>query len=225
MRISVTESASTSKERTGTRQKVLETSLALFNQRGSAKVTTAEIAEAAGIAEGNLHYHFRKKADLVIALYDAFEAEVLRVATRDFGGNGPLEAYAEYQRDWFRLMWTHQWFYRDTVALFAMAPDLRPRVRAVTLRARQFVRSVFGQMAEDGLLRATPEQVERLLTNIWIVSTHWIGYLRLTTDRDELRQEDLEWGYAQVLALYAPFLTRKGKALARSGMLRAAHVP
>ncbi len=218
MRISPTEQTDarhTGMRQTGTRQRILDASLALFNQRAPAQVTTAEIAEAAGIAEGNLHYYFRKKADLLVALYDAFEAEVIRVAARDLGdGSPPLEAYVEYQRDWFRLIWTHRWFYRDTVALFAIAPELRPRVRAGTARAQLRVRSVLDRMVEGGLLRATPEQAERLLTNAWIVSTYWIDYLRLTADRDELREADLDWGYAQVLALYAPFLTSEGRALA-----------
>lgn len=207
-------------DRTSTRQKVLETSLALFNERGSAKVTTAEIAEAAGIAEGNLHYYFRRKSDLVIALYEAFQAEVVRVNAREFSDDGPLEDYAEYQRDWFRLMWTHRWFYRDSAALLRIAPALEPSVRAGTARARQVVRAVFDRMVGRGLLRVSPEEFERLLANVWIVSTYWIDYLRFSGSPAELREADLDWGYAQVLALYAPFLTAKGRALASSGMAR-----
>ncbi len=207
-----------SDDRISTRQKVLETSLALFNERGSAKVTTAEIAEAAGIAEGNLHYYFRRKADLIVALYEVFETEVVRINAREFSDDGPLEDYAEYQRDWFRLMWAHRCFYRDAAALLAIAPALGPRVREGTGRAQQVVRTVFDRMVGHGLLRATPDQVERLLTNVWIVSTYWIDYLRLSGGPAELREADLDWGYAQVLALYAPFLTSKGRALARTGM-------
>lgn len=203
-------------DRTSTRQKVLATSLALFNERGSAKVTTAEIAQAAGIAEGNLHYYFRKKADLVLALYDAFEAEVVRVAAPRFSDDDVFEEYRDYLREWFRLMWDHRWFYRDAMALFAIAPSLESRVRAGTMRAQQIVRIVFERMVERGLLRATPEQLGRLLTNAWIVSTYWIDYLRLTTGLTELRETDLDWGYAQVLALYDPFLTDRWRALARA---------
>lgn len=205
-------------DRTSTRRTILDTSLALFNERGSANVTTAEIAEAAGIAEGNLHYYFRRKADLVVALYEAFEAEVLRVNAREFGDEGYLEDYAEYQRDWFRLMWTHRWFYRDAPALLAIAPALEPRVRAGTARAQQAVRTVFNGMISRGVLRATPDEVEHLLVNVWIVATYWIDYLRISAGSAELRAEDLDRGYAQVLALYAPFLTDNGKALTRAGL-------
>jgi len=49
--------------RADTRRNILEVSLGLFNERSPAQVTTAEIAASAGVAEGNLHYHFRRKAD------------------------------------------------------------------------------------------------------------------------------------------------------------------
>ena len=44
-----------------TRDKILAASLVLFNQRGFGAVTTAGIAEQAGILEGTLWYHFRAK--------------------------------------------------------------------------------------------------------------------------------------------------------------------
>ena len=57
-------------KRPKTRDRILETALALFNQDGFAKVTTARIAAEVGISEGNLWYHFRTKRDLVVALWE-----------------------------------------------------------------------------------------------------------------------------------------------------------
>ena len=50
-----------------TRDQILATSLILFNQRGFGAVTTAHIAEQAGILEGTLWYHFRAKKDILSA--------------------------------------------------------------------------------------------------------------------------------------------------------------
>ncbi len=210
-------------DRTATRQRILARSLALFNERGPSRVTTAEIAEAAGIAEGNLQYHFKKKSDLLAALFDMFEVDADILVSRRYGDDGRVEEFAEHQRCWFRLMWTHQWFYRGTSSLLVIAPALLPRVRAMTVRNRQFVTSVFERMVECGLLRTSPEQLEQVLSNIWIVATHWIDYRRFTTGRTEFGQEDLEWGYAQVLAIYAPYLTKRGQVLHQGGM--ASHRP
>ena len=64
------------REEGGTRAKILDVCRTLFNERGPVEVTTAEIAQAAGISEGNLHYHFRRKTEIIVALFEEFRAAV-----------------------------------------------------------------------------------------------------------------------------------------------------
>jgi len=42
-------------------------------------VSMQRLADALSLSPGNLTYHFPKKEDLMIALYDTFQAEILRV--------------------------------------------------------------------------------------------------------------------------------------------------
>ena len=51
-------------------------------------MTTAEIAQAVGISEGNLHYHFRRKQQILVALFDEFEAALDQVAEPAGAGSG-----------------------------------------------------------------------------------------------------------------------------------------
>ena len=48
-----------------TKDKILISSLVLFNEDGFNNVTTASIAKQTGILEGSLWYHFNSKKDIV----------------------------------------------------------------------------------------------------------------------------------------------------------------
>jgi AcrR family transcriptional regulator len=196
--------AATLERATGTREKILAQSLALFNGRGLGRVTTAEIAAASGIREGNLQYHFPRKSGLVEALFSAFEVEAEAVAGRMPADPAAPEALLTYQRGWFDLIWRYRCIYRDGIAMVEIAPALRPRVHALRARTQALARGVFEAAQQAGRLRIEPDALGRLIDNAWIVSSHWMSH-RLQGGT-ELTQTDLDWGFAQVSDLFVPYL-------------------
>lgn len=188
----------------GTRDRILAQSLALFNDRGLGRVTTAEIAAACGIREGNLQYHFPRKSGLVEALFAVFEVEAEAVAGRLPTDPSVPEALLAYQRGWFDLIWRYRSIYRDGIAMVEIAPALRPRVHALRGRTQALARAVFEAAVRAGRLRITPDALGRLIDNAWIVSSHWMSH-RLQGGT-ALSQADLDWGFAQVRDLFAPYL-------------------
>lgn len=195
--------------RTRTRERVLEVALALFNDRGADRVTTAEIAAAAGINEGNLYYYFQKKEQLAIALVEQFAAAVLETARRPLTDPADPAAYTDYQRGWFDLMRDYRFCYRDGAALRTIAPSLRELLAELTGRGQAEVRRVLGLMQTHGFLRATDEDIAALIDNLWIVSSYWMDY-RLQ-GAAPVSAEDLAWGYRQVEMLLEPYLTEAGR--------------
>ena len=191
-------------ETPSTRDRILAVSLALFNARGLGGVTTAEIAAASGIREGNLQYHFPRKSNLVDAVFAEFEVEAIAVAGRMPADPGAPDALLAYQRAWFDLIWRYRCVYRDGIAMVEIAPALRPRVHALRARTQALARGVFEAAVRAGRLRIGPEALGRLIDNAWIVSSHWMSH-RLQGGT-VLSETDLDWGFAQVRELFAPYL-------------------
>jgi AcrR family transcriptional regulator len=54
---------------TSTRDRILETALRLYSERGTARVSMRELADASGVTVPGLYYHFASKAELIQALY------------------------------------------------------------------------------------------------------------------------------------------------------------
>ncbi|MGL4268338.1 MAG: TetR/AcrR family transcriptional regulator [Plesiomonas sp.] len=63
----------------GTRERILDHSLLLFNQRGVAWVTTLDIATEMSISPGNLYYHYHGKEELVLPLLAEFQLAIDRL--------------------------------------------------------------------------------------------------------------------------------------------------
>lgn len=176
------------------------------------RVTTAEIAAASAMREGNLHYHFPRKSLLVEALFAGFSAEAEEVAGRMPGDLAEPNGLLAYQRAWFDLMWRYRCVYRDGIAMVEIAPSLRSEVRALRQRTQTLARVVFEAAVAAGRIRIDPATLTRVLDNAWIVSSHWMSF-RLQGGAD-LDETDLEWGFDQVRALFLPYLVDPDAKLA-----------
>ncbi len=186
-----------------TRDRILDCCRNLFNERGAAEVTTAEIATAVGISEGNLHYHFRRKEQIVTALFEQFETALDRAGIAgEHLGRRP-QAYRAYLAGWFNAMWEWRLFY--AASIYRLAPDLRPRLKKLTDTGQTQVRRTLGRLADEGVLSAAPDDLDRLVVNAWIVASYWIDYLLTRQGVETITREHLRWGYAQVEVLFTPY--------------------
>ena len=112
-----------------TKTKILVAALVLFNEQGEPNTTTNEIANEADISPGNLHYHFRKKSELINALLAEFQADARRVLT--------IEGADEFTLDdfWVRLhlllefTTAYRFMFRDTETLVDVYPGVARALR------------------------------------------------------------------------------------------------
>ncbi len=186
--------------KTSTRDRILDTCRTLFNDRGPNKVTTAEIAESVAISEGNLHYHFQRKEQIVEALFDQF---VLALDKAGSAASLQTDRHRQYLEGWFETMWEWRLFY--TAVTYHLAPSLQPRLAALTRTGQAQVRRMLDALVRDGRLRATPAELDVLVVNAWIIGGSWIDYVGARQGVATITREHLRWGMAQVEALFVPY--------------------
>ena len=194
-----------------TRDHLIAVSLGLFNERGPDRVTTAQIAEAAGINEGNLYYYFKTKQALTQAIFDRFEAAIDDLLNRDQAAGADPSAYVAFLTEWFEIVWAYRFLYRDFMGLIATAPELRRRIRTISDRIRTPVRQLIEHMRAAGLMEVSDEALDPLLHNVWIVSTYWVVYLDVQEGVRALKKSHLEWGLKQVASLFQPHLSEPAR--------------
>ncbi|MBC7954951.1 MAG: TetR family transcriptional regulator, partial [Cytophagales bacterium] len=118
------------------------------------------------------------------------------------------DSHEDGLKSFFKLAWEWRFYYRDAPTLYQLAPGLRERNMAVAQATHESSRRVLQRMVERGRLVASPAAVERLVINTWIVSTFWIEYLQSTQGVTRITRKHLDAGYAQVQALYWPYVPR-----------------
>lgn len=162
-----------------TRQKILLTARNLFNEQHFGRVTTAALAEAVGIAEGNLWYHFKSKRALLDALTEDFiEQAQGRLALRPIEGSpiltdytNMLSALANEQRQ-YRFLYRDQADYGEHTDVLL---DALPRIYIETFD--QF-RAFFDAMARAGHFVDPAQNREDLITTSILVVRYQLEFQR-----------------------------------------------
>src|SRR5207302_3330873 len=81
------------------RGRILEAAVKVFAERGFHTATVAEIARAAGVADGTIYLYFKSKDDLLLRLFDEKMTSLLEEARADLeresGAAGKLRRFIQ----------------------------------------------------------------------------------------------------------------------------------
>ena len=190
-----------------TRRRILDAALRLFNERGTAAVSTNHIAADAGISPGNLYYHFADKQEIIRALHAEYAA-----AHEDLWQPGPdarqnLAALRQNITTGTDLAVQYRFFSREILALLQADPRLRASYQDVYERRLGQWLAFGDQLAAQGAIRAPrpPRTARDLAVAIWLISENWLPFLDITGDPADPAQ--VARGADLVLAVLEPYLT------------------
>ena len=196
-----------------TRERILETSLALFNQAGAPRVTTADIADELNISPGNLYYHFGNKDEIVFELYEAYEAQVLPLYADPDGRHLDVDDLWLWLHLLFERMWEYRFLYRDLDELASRERKLATRMGALLRKGAATVIELCRGMVQAGTMRASAREIEALADNVLLVATYWSAYDRIRRAPQEVAPgADAGRAAYQVLALFGPYFNGVARA-------------
>jgi len=183
--------------------------LALFNERGTADVSTNHIAAAINISPGNLYYHFRNKEDIISALFERLFAKWDETFQLPEDRVPALDDVARMIAGNYQVIWDYRFAYREMVALLRSDPDLHARYLEVRQRGYQgFADLIEAFVAAGVLTRPDAPQEQMALTELcWIVSEQWPANLELSGRNFD--EAGIQEGIAMMWHLFRPYLVQE----------------
>jgi AcrR family transcriptional regulator len=192
-----------------TRDRILQISLALFNQRGERVVTTNHIAAEMGISPGNLYYHFRNKTEIIKELMDTYQTETIDLLSLPTDRPLTVADKIQYFQSLSQQLWKYRFLHRDIHHLMDSNEDFKQMYPNFAGQVMQKGKQIYQGFVDAGLMKIEPSEIEALIINIWIVLTNWTNFLYMSGHISHAGVMDERWiwqGLRQMVFLEGPYL-------------------
>lgn len=198
-----------------TKDRILQITLQLFNERGERSVTTNHIAAELGISPGNLYYHFRNKHEIIKELMHQYQVETLEMLSLPEDRPLTTNDKINYFQVLSGQLWNYRFIHRDVYHLVESNEDFKkiyPRFAGQVMQQGQRIYQAF---VDAGLMKMTPSEIEALIINLWIVLTNWTNFLYMSghiSDNNHLEEKWVWQALRQMVFLEGPYLMGESRA-------------
>lgn len=192
-----------------TKERILQLSLQLFNERGERSVTTNHIAAELNMSPGNLYYHFRNKSEIIKELMEQYQGETLQMLAlpddRLLDANDKIRYFQVLSSQ----LWAYRFLHRDVYHLVENNEDFRKMYPRFAGQVMQQGQKIYQAFVDAGLMQMTSSEIEALIINLWIVLTNWTNFLYMSghlTDSNTLEEKWVWQALRQMVFLEGAYL-------------------
>ena len=192
-----------------TKERILQLSLQLFNERGERSVTTNHIAAELNMSPGNLYYHFRNKSEIIKQLMEQYQGETLQMLAlpddRLLDANDKIRYFQVLSSQ----LWAYRFLHRDVYHLVENNEDFSKMYPRFAGQVMQQGQKIYQAFVDAGLMQMTSSEIEALIINLWIVLTNWTNFLYMSghiTDSNTLEEKWVWQALRQMVFLEGAYL-------------------
>lgn len=195
-----------------TKEKILETSRLLFNEFGYNQVTIRMIALKLNMSSGNLNYHFKKREDILEALYfemvAVFDERVAQLERQKIS----LSMIKTDIKTSMQRMVLYQFFWTDLYNLLLQNEAIKTHFQNAYKQRKQAYQLLFKMMIEANLLKKENFQSEYdyLIERMISFSNTWL-YASSLYQNNTINDVYIDNQANILLAMLFPYLTEVGK--------------
>ena len=199
-----------------TAERILASTLELFNRFGEPNASTTMISAELNISPGNLYYHFPSKDELVNTLFDQYESQLYELLAASTDVLDVEDAWF-FLHSLFELIWEYRFLYRDVGHLLSRNRRLETHFPAILLRKRAALRQLLDTLqAKRAASAAEDRQRDAVAASMVVLLTYWLSYEYVLQPRSAMEPENAQdallRGAYHVMGLLAPQLDETSRA-------------
>lgn len=194
-----------------TKEKILAKALELFNKKGVETVTSRQIAMALEMSQGNLCYHFPKKEDLIIALYEQLVSAFDKAYEKLTPDELSIRLFFELAAISNQYFIDYKFLMLNFVQIMRWYPKIKAHYQELTLRRNeQFLTLIYAFKAADLLKEeAYKGQYVQMMEQFMILNNFWLSHAEILFQG---KAEKKVTHFNQLVSAFIfPYLTEKGQ--------------
>ncbi len=194
-----------------TKERIIQSSIALFNEHGERAITTNHIAAHLGMSPGNLYYHFKNKNDIIRHIFAGYATHLAESFTPIEEGQSTLTQLEGYLDGLASLMSRYHFFYDNLGDILGRDATLKEQYITMQTRLFEQVYSVIEGMHHADIIEVAQEDITQLVHMLKLMVSAWTPYIKSQTSEGVISQEAVYQGIVNVVMLFKPYGTARGK--------------
>jgi AcrR family transcriptional regulator len=192
-----------------TQERIVDSAVELFNEYGTGPISTNRIADHSGVSQGNLHYHFRNKHEIIQCVFQRIVDEMDGEWYSD-PQYPTLHRMAEMFARQAILIYDYRFFYRERPVLLRADPLLMQRYRENSARRVPVLERFFMALGNAGQLniRGNASLISSLVQSTWIIADNCLNSIEFLGR--EISADSIMSGYELILDIFRPYFAANG---------------
>lgn len=189
----------------------MKCALELFNKEGLDNVTSRSISNKLGISPGNLTYHFKKKEEIIHALYLQLVDEISVVMTAQLQNEMTIKVVHEGILTMYGCLLKFKFCMIDFVQLMRTKPKIKAHFNELMEFRKMQFGMLFQKSIEAGIMvtEEFPGQHQALGLTMSIHGDYWLSHAEvLFQGSDDM---SLQVYVNNFMTMLYPYLTPQGK--------------
>lgn len=195
-----------------TAERILLTTLELFNEQGENNVSCVEIAMELDISPGNLYYHYKGKEVMVVALFEMYRERTIKILDSAAQTELKIEDFFYFLLMVLQSNHLFRFLFHNPADMLAKYSTLSRGFKKLLKAQENTFNRMLNRYVEEGVMTLNTQQQHYLVELITMVFTQATNY-HLIKGEDIESETYIYESLAQVLFALTPYMKIEEQAL------------